>query len=314
MDGTVVALCFEEKAKPRLSVTLPLIAQNKVDEIGDLHDYHRFKPGASHYDYGNGGDEAGPTRNERRLILSAECQVGKTGAYLHYLQLLKRAASFIPALQPLPLNEGFPPRDIVSWLLPNWKTLSHKDHLSKMYGSLFASKYTAGVAEKRAYLVVESCKREGPWVANFQRLLSNVCEGDEGEDDKVFGETITSQVGQKLLAELTTKLPADKPPFEEDGQPVRTGDAYKSLQAAIDWDKIFHISHGVRLCPCDGQCECQATAVSSTSTGTFGTPPAIRMADLAETGGQRDGVRRKWKAPHGDPRGEKRALLPLLFD
>lgn len=181
MDGTVVALCLEEKAKPRLSVTLPLIAQNKVDKIGDLHDYHRFKPEATHYDYGNGGDETDPTRNERRMILSAECQVGKTGAYLHYLQLLKRAASFIPAQQPLPLNEGSPPRDIVSWLLPNWETLSGKDPLSKTYGSLFASKYTAGVAKKRAYLVVESCKREGPWVANFQRLLSNVCEGDEAK-------------------------------------------------------------------------------------------------------------------------------------
>lgn len=295
-------------------MTLPLIAQNKVDKIGDLHDYHRFKPEATHYDYGNGGDETDPTRNERRMILSAECQVGKTGAYLHYLQLLKRAASFIPALQPLPLNEGSPPRDIVSWLLPNWETLSGKDPLSKTYGSLFASKYTAGVAKKRAYLVVESCKREGPWVANFQRLLSTVCEGDEGEDDKVFGETITSQAGQALLAKLTAKLPADKPPFEEDGQPVRTGDAYKSLKYAINWDKRFDINHGVRLCPCGGDCKCEATAVSSASTGTFGTPRTIRMADLAETGGQRDGVRRKWNAPHGDSRGEKRALLPSLFD
>ncbi|CAN0474500.1 unnamed protein product, partial [Scytosiphon promiscuus] len=42
-------------------------------------------PGKVHYDNGRYKVSA---RDERRLLLSAKCQVGKTGAYLHYLELL----------------------------------------------------------------------------------------------------------------------------------------------------------------------------------------------------------------------------------
>lgn len=290
------------------------IAQANTVSIHDLHRYARYAPGRNHYDKGRNEDSK---RDERRLILSAECQVGKTGAYLHYLKLLTRAASIIAVPTPLPPEEGSSPRDVVSWLLPYWRTLYKEKSLNRMYGILFASKYTSGVAKKRAYLVVQSCKREG-WVVNYQRSLLKVVHdfvSDEGAKIKVFGETITSEAGETLITELGKELSGKDAPFDRQGQPKGTMASYESLKTAIDWDGRFH-SHGVRLCVCNDQCtpECQA-AMAKDSYGTV--LPTIRMADLAETGGERDGDSARWEAlqeaHRHDSDGEKRANMSSLW-
>ncbi|CAB1118332.1 unnamed protein product [Ectocarpus sp. CCAP 1310/34] len=177
------------------------------------------------------------TRNERRLVLSAECQVGKTGAYLHYLKILKRAASPI-ATPPPPFPIFASSGDVVSWLLPHWRMLSNTRPLSEMYGSLFAGKYTAGVANSRAYLVVQSCKRDR-WVTNFQEFLRNVLA------HKVQGETIKNEAGRRRIAGLEPRLEA---PFDAEARAIGTEASYASLKAAIDWVGRFHTNHGVQLC------------------------------------------------------------------
>lgn len=245
---------------------------------GKLHSYDMYKPGNGHYDHGT----AEVRRDERRLILSAECQVGKTGAYLHYLQLLTRAASVIAVPPPLPpLDEGSWSRDAVSWLLPCWQKLLGEPPLGGNYGKLFASKYTAGVAKKRANLVMQSCKPgEGSWVDRFQNLLQNVS-----------GEAITSKAGKALIAALNKELAA---PFNHQGQSTKPP-ALESLKAAIDWDGRFH-SPGVFLCACNGQCTttCQQATANRSSYGAF---PPIIVADLANTGGKYDGVSGRWEVP-----------------
>ncbi|CAM9617174.1 unnamed protein product [Ectocarpus sp. 12 AP-2014] len=251
-------------------------------KICDLHDYSRYRPDEGHYDSGR---DKTSTRNERRLVLSAECQVGKTGAYLHYLKILKRAASPI-ATPPPPFPIVASSGDVVSWLLPHWRTLSNTRPLSDMYGSLFAGKYTAGVANSRAYLVVQSCKRDG-WVTNFQEFLRNVLV------HKVQGETINSEAGRRRIAGLEPRLEA---PFDAEGQAIRTEASYASLKAAIDWDGRFHTNHGVQLCVCSGQCTPACQDSLAKLKVSYGAALSIRTADLAETGGRLDGVIARWEA------------------
>ncbi len=71
---------------------------------------------------------------------------------------------------------------------------------AKMYSTLFASKYTVGVAKTRANLVIQSCKAptgsgvDNVWVETFQGLLRNVsCE------------RIASEAGEKFIQELSKK-------------------------------------------------------------------------------------------------------------
>lgn len=196
-----------------LTPSLALVPFAQKVDVDDIHRYAR---------YDQGRDKDSP-RNERRLILSAECQVGKTGAYLHFLELLMSAASTIPVPSTVTLSTKESSRGNVGWLLPYWGKLSGMPPLRKTYHALFASKYTAGVIKKRAYLVVQSCKREG-WVANFQRLLLNVYCGikvDDFDSIKVYGETVTSQAGKDRITTLKGKLPVDAP-FDMRGQPIRT--------------------------------------------------------------------------------------------
>ncbi|CAN0092916.1 unnamed protein product, partial [Ectocarpus fasciculatus] len=252
-------------------------------KVGDLHDYSRYQPGEGHYDFRR---DKTSSRNERRLVLSAECQVGKTGAYLHYLKLLKRAASPI-AVPPPPFPIVELSGDAVSWLLPRWQWLSGEDPLKAMYGRLFASKYTAGVANSRAYLVAQSCKREG-WAVNFGKFLRNVSAHN------VRGETITSEAGRKRIERLLTqRLDA---PFDAKGQAVGTEASYASLKAAIDWDGRFRINHGVQLCVCSGYCTPACQDSVAQLKVSYGAALSIRMADLAETGGRLDGVIARWEA------------------
>lgn len=270
-------------------------AKTKQSQAEKLHEYGLYKPRDSHYDKGR---KAGDRKDDRRLILLAECQVGKTGAYLHYLQLLARAASTI-AVPPPPrlLGDGTWPRNVVSWLLPLWEKLFDKPRLGGTYSRLFASKYTAGIAKKRANLVMQSCKPgEGSWVENFQTLVRNVS-----------GEAIMSEAGNTLIAGLNRGAVA---PFDQRGQSTKTPASFESLKAAIDWDGRFH-SHGVRLCVCSNQCT-PACQQSTTDRSSFGAIPPIRVADLAKTGGQYDAVRARWEASHLEERHGGEQHLPIL--
>lgn len=264
------------------------------------HHYDTYKPAKSHYDFGR---NAASEKDERRLILLAECQVGKTGAYLHYLQLLTRTATTIAIPSPLPLpDEGEPrSRDVFSWLLPRWDELSLQPPLRKMYSTLFASKYTVGVAKTRTNLVMQSCKApagsrvDNVWVETFQGLLRNVS-----------GERIASKAGEELIQKLRKDAVA---PFDEQGQSTREKGSLESLKAAIDWDGRFH-SQGVYLCACEGLCspECKEAAKSRSS---FGAIPSIKVADLAKTGGQSDGVSGRWGASRQEHRdGEQCVSRP----
>lgn len=277
-------------------VTVPWILQEKAVSIAELHTYRKFKPGKGHYDKARNESSH---RDERRLILSAECQVGKTGAYLHYLKLLMGAAKIIPVPPPMIISEGPSSGNAVSrWLLPDWRTLFHEPPLKRSYGSLFPGKYTRGVAETRTHLVVQSCKSEG-WVANYQMLLR-----------EVFGETITSKAGNALISKLTRELSGDAP-FDEYGKLKSSGTmeaSYKSLKTAIDWDGRFN-NYGVSLCVCENQCTsaCQ-DALASVS---YGTKLSIRTADLAKTGGRPDGVSRRWGTDQNDSVGEERKNISI---
>ncbi len=242
----------------------------------------------------------------RRLILLAECQVGKTGAYLHYLQLLTRAASTIAIPSPLPLPDdggGARSRDVVSWLLPRWDELSRQPPLRGTYSKLFGSKYTVGVAKTRANLVMQSCRapagsrvRSGLWVDSFQGLLRNVS-----------GEGITSEAGEDWIQKLSNEAVA---PFDEQGQSKREKVYLESLKKAIDWDGRLH-SQGVHLCACDGLCspECKQGAKGRSS---FGAIPSIKVSDLAKTGGQCDGVSGRWGPSWQENRsGEQRVPIEV---
>lgn len=265
-------------------------------EENALHKYSTYSPKENHFDHPRHRTDP---KDERRLVLSAECQIGKTGAYLHYLSMLTGTVpdpdlELIPSPLPWNTEDGWP-KDAFSWLLPHWRTLLRIRPMTSTYGRLLASKYTNGIAMQRVHLVMQSCKG-GEWLKNYACGLVNLC-----------GEHVRSEAGRELIQNLASgNLEA---PFDAEGNPRQTRACCESLKMAINWDGRFDPRLGVVLCACEGHCTCQDIMAGGAS---FGRGLKLSMAKLAQTGGEHGCVDARWENPSGVNEGEKSNSCGLL--
>lgn len=258
-----------------------------------LHDYSTYSPSNKHFDHPRRRTDP---KDPRRLVLSAECQIGKTGAYLRYLSMLSEAtgtgplpvsdSDVIPSPPRLKMEDGWP-KDSLSWLLPYWRTLLKIAPMASTYKALLASKYTKGVAMERVHLVMQTCKRED-WLTEYAVRLMNSC-----------GEHVRSEAGQALIHKLVeANLEA---PFNAEGNPRQSTACYESLKKAINWDGRFEPGLAVTLCVCEGQCTCQDT----TAGAKFGRGLTLIIKELAQTGGEHGCVDVRWEMTSDANEGEK---------
>ncbi|CAM9719306.1 unnamed protein product, partial [Pylaiella littoralis] len=288
VTGAPISKCIR---MPKMDLHM-LGATNIRSKPNTLHDYSAYSPGDKHFDHHRTIDV--DPKDPRRLILSAECQIGKTGAYLNYLSLLTSATSGLENVPSPPrLNvkvDGWP-RQELSWLLPHWQTLFDIALMKNTYGTLLASKYTQGIARERVHLVVQSCKGD-EWQSKYADLLVDSC-----------GEHVQSTVGKQQINHFQ-KITLEAP-FDKQGQPRTTTVCYESLKLAINWDGRFKPSLGVQLCTCERQCTCQGALAG----GSFAKGLTLRMEELARNWGEHGCVDVRWKRPQDGDEGEKKPAV-----
>lgn len=102
----------------------------------------KLKPKSGHYDLDN------DFKHDRRLVLAAECQIGKTGAYLHFLSLLRNAIE--TAELPAPVPPGLPKGSLWrNWEVPNRSDLLQDQQPAISYNLPKSGKYHAKIARQR---------------------------------------------------------------------------------------------------------------------------------------------------------------------
>jgi hypothetical protein len=122
---------------------------------------YRLVPNGGHYDTGNHQEE----RHLRRFLLSAECQVGKTGAYLHFVTLLRNAITALPGDgQPPPVPPLIPlGAPWHRWLIPRLDNLNQQPNM--LYDFPKTGKYHRCIAHQR--------------LAQLQSLIAEQGDGSE---------------------------------------------------------------------------------------------------------------------------------------
>lgn len=167
------------------------------------------------------GDEPPPAKHERRLLLFAECQIGKTGAYLHYLTRLREEirGGWLPDVQVIDDGGGY------SWHFPYWSTMAEAKPLD--YKQPKEGHYYEKVAKQRLAFL-QKLARDGvaEWASKF-------CEWLKSPE----GELIVSSTGvEKIDNLLSQKLAHAMIPVDGTGK-VKTGDEHtRVLRWCIDWD------------------------------------------------------------------------------
>ncbi|CBJ31706.1 conserved unknown protein [Ectocarpus siliculosus] len=248
-----------------------------------LHNYSAYRPAEKHFDHRRGLSER---KDPRRLILSAECQIGKTGVYLDYLSKLTNATTascseIVPC--PPPVEDGWP-REELSWLLPHWRTLIGIAPMSNEYSTLLASKYTEGIVRERIHLVRQSCCEGNRWRDEYAALLVDSC-----------GEHVRSVIGNQYIEALRQRELV--PPFNTEGDPTPAPACFESLKEAINWDGRFEPGLGVQFCACESQCTCAMAG------DAYGKGLTLQLADLTRAGGEHGRVDERWNMPQDGDEG-----------
>jgi hypothetical protein len=111
---------------------------------------YELVPSKDHYDISN----VQLQRHHRRFLLSAECQVGKTGAYLHFLSLLRSAITGLPGDgQPPPVPPVAPlGAPWHRWLIPRLDDLTQQPDM--LYDFPKTGKYHRCIAHQRLALLL----------------------------------------------------------------------------------------------------------------------------------------------------------------
>jgi hypothetical protein len=129
-------------------------------EPDELHDYRRMcEPGKESMDFVVGGSPGEPRADihPRRLLLMAECQIGKTGAFLHWAKLLWDAIN-VPCVLRV--------RTIRDEPYPYWDELRGQDF--RKYRQLYVGKYHGKATKVRLRQLIEAIKEAGGgWCAKY---------------------------------------------------------------------------------------------------------------------------------------------------
>lgn len=123
------------------------LSASKALSVKDISEFELNKK-QDHYDL---SVQSECQYHDRRLLLMAECQIGKTGSYLAYLQLLDRHINkedeSLPIAAPI-VRQGI---QLHEWFVPYWYSLHRQPALD--YGAPQSGKYILPIARQRVALL-----------------------------------------------------------------------------------------------------------------------------------------------------------------
>ena len=245
-EPKLVAKATKAKAKGKAKGKAPAATVDAADEDGDegvdddVNDGEGGLGKTPHYD-------ALPhdphDKHSRRMLLFAECQIGKTGAYLYYLRRLREVirGSFEPPFVPGPIN------CLRSWHFPYWKTLADSGKLD--YSQPKEGHYYEKVAKQRLAFLQAAAKAltQTPgrcWISLYCEWLSKaevelLTDPSTGAKKRLPGELIVSSVGAEKIADLKKSLEAKHAniPISPTGEVKQGSEAANVLKACINWDQ-----------------------------------------------------------------------------
>ena len=173
-----------------------------------------------HYDAG----PAACPKHKHRLLLFAECQIGKTGAYLHFITRLREEIR--GDRKPTVILEKVDTK--WGWHFPYWRNLSNAvlDYKQPKEGHYFEK-----VAQGRMARLQKLAKEDlMDWASAF-------CEWLLGHGaDEPYGELIVSETGRKKVEELHDKIKDAEIPVMPSGCAKEGEQHEKVLRWCIDWD------------------------------------------------------------------------------
>ncbi|EKX34931.1 hypothetical protein GUITHDRAFT_146844 [Guillardia theta CCMP2712] len=180
-------------------------------------------------------------QHQLRFLLHAECQIGKTGAYLHLLNFLRREVGLradseyacIPQIRPedYPIKVEFQTR--LAWEMPFWRDLAgQKLGLFKMK----EGKYHKMVIFQRLRLLAK-CLRDSRGRSSWQQLYCKALLAPASSQN-AEGECI--QVKEKVIRLLKKVWKSDSSPIEiiSEGAEVKLRILdVERLRDIVEWDR-----------------------------------------------------------------------------
>ena len=241
------------KPTDRRKDTNKKLLEGITDHVNPLHDYTKYEPTRAddaddgkktpHYD-------ATPSRQQHpnRLLLFAECQIGKTGAYLYYLTRLAEEVhgSNDPFIVPEPIDGRW------SWFFPYWENIGKQQQprLKCAHDTAFYSRRLSPTLVRPIHRYSEP--KQGHYyqkvaegrMSKLQELVASPTWATDYCDWLLSpeGEVIVSTTGRELVKALRDRLlPAEGAPvlMPIDGatRALMSGsEAEKTLRDCVDWD------------------------------------------------------------------------------
>ena len=210
-------------------------ADENDEDVNDTNDNVSKTP---HYD---AKPHDASDKHSRRMLLFAECQIGKTGAYLHYLRRLREdiRGTFVPEIISGPIDRR------LSWHFPYWRKLAGSAKLD--YSQPKEGHYYEKVAKQRLAFLQELAKAQLSGNAHWSTIYCNWLRKAEVQltinsesshyKKKISGELIVSKVGVAKIESLGKELQSADIPVARTGEVKQDNEAIKVLKACIDWDR-----------------------------------------------------------------------------
>jgi hypothetical protein len=169
-----------------------------------------------HYDTGNVTNMKHP----RRLLLGAECQIGKTDAFLKFLSMFAEILNFQEDLPPGPieLRTVFSPQD---YYFPHWKKIEDQPRL--VYSNVGKGKYHEPLLKQRLFGIMkardraQSVSNADAFIFEYMQFLSKT-------------EFVNCAKGVELLRELRNIVVE-----VDDVIPVNLTNR-TTIRSLLDWD------------------------------------------------------------------------------
>lgn len=178
------------------------------------------------------------TIHSKRILLFAECQIGKTGTFLDFLNRLSGLINYVDMAQPSPpsVSGGTP---WIKWLLPYWRDMSSQDALD--YSSPRSGKYIPYIAEQRlecalgAMAVVQGRPQQDGHNTVFRREFENLIKKLEYPGSTAAKAMLSALVSDdRIICPFSTL--------------TTLGVNVEALRKYLDWDGRLHGNldvHGV---------------------------------------------------------------------